>query len=445
MRISIIGAGYVGLVTGACLADKGHDVLCVDLAEDKVRKINDAVPPFFEPGLTELLHKHAGIRLRATTDLHGAVLASDVTFIAVGTPYDGRTIDLTHLKAAAAGIGDALRDKPTYHLVVVKSTVVPGTTDEVVLPALEARSGKTAGVDFGLGMNPEFLTEGEAVDDFVRPDRLVLGGLDAQSQDTLGEVYAGFPDVVRIRTNNKTAEMIKYASNAVLATLISFSNELANLCAALRGVDIAEVMQGVHASRYLTAVPDGGSSVTAPIASFLWAGCGFGGSCLPKDVKALIAHGEGAGVGMPLLDAVMQVNDAQPLQLLTLLQRHFPSLAGVRVSVLGLAFRPGTDDIRESPAIPIIRELLARGATVRVYDPVARPPLQALFGAPTPGSAASLVEAIQGAQAIVLVTRWAEFADLPRLLENVEPQPVVVDGRRMLARRAVARYEGIGL
>jgi UDPglucose 6-dehydrogenase/GDP-mannose 6-dehydrogenase len=445
MRVSIVGAGYVGLVTAACLADKGHDVVCVDVAVDKVQKINDAVPPFVEPGLAELLRKHAGVRLQATTDLRRAVLGTDVTFIAVGTPYDGRTIDLTHLKSAATGIGDALRDKPTYHLVVVKSTVVPGTTDDVVRPLLEAMSGRRVGLDFGVGMNPEFLTEGEAINDFMLPDRLVLGGVDARSQDVLAEIYAGFPDVARIRTNNKTAEMIKYASNAVLATLISFSNELANLCAALRGVDIAEVMEGVHASRYLTSVTDGASTVTAPIASFLWAGCGFGGSCLPKDLKALIAHGDRAGVDMRLLDAVMQVNDDQPLQILALLERHFPSLHGIRVTVLGLAFRPGTDDIRESPAVPIIRQLLARGAAVRVYDPVARPSLDALFGEPAPGSAASLAEAIDGAQAIVLVTRWAEFADLPRRLEGIEPAPVVVDGRRMLPKRAIARYEGIGL
>lgn len=445
MRVSIVGAGYVGLVTAACLADKGHHVICIDVADDKVEKINRAVPPFHEPGLAELLRKHIGVRLQATTDLEHSVLATDLTFITVGTPYDPGGIDLTQLKTASARIGEALRAKPTYHLVVVKSTVVPGTTDEVVLPILEEASGKKAGIHFGVGMNPEFLTEGEAVHDFMSPDRIVLGGLDERSRNALAELYAPFSDVERIRTNNKTAEMVKYASNALLATLISFSNEVANLCSALRGADVADVMTGLHSSRYLTSVLGDGRRVAAPITSFLWAGCGFGGSCLPKDVKALITHGKKAGVPMQLLDAVIRVNEDQPQQILSLLKRHFASLQDVRVAILGLAFRPGTDDIRESPAIPIIRTLLLQEASVQVYDPVVRSSVATMFGTSAIRSVDTLVDAIKDAQAIVVVTRWEEFDDLPLLLEGLEPQPLVVDGRRMLRKDSVVRYEGIGL
>src|SRR6185295_13146068 len=256
---------------------------------------------------------------------------------------------------------------------VVKSTVVSGTTDDVVLPALVAASGKRAGADFGVGMNPEFLTEGVAVDDFMRPDRIVLGGMDERSVDVLERLYAPFSsDVPRFRTNNKTAEMIKYASNAVLATMISFSNEVGNLCAQLGNIDAADVMRGVHLARYFTTpLDDGAKRITAPITTFLYAGCGFGGSCLPKDVKALVAHGASAGQPMPLLDTVVKINEQQPRRVVELLEKHFPSLAGVRISVLGLAFKPDTDDMRESPAIPIIRDLLALGAVVSAYDPVA--------------------------------------------------------------------------
>jgi UDPglucose 6-dehydrogenase/GDP-mannose 6-dehydrogenase len=297
MKLSIIGAGYVGLVSGACFAEVGHDVTCVDVDQDKIDRINRGEAPIHEEGLDALLRRHVGTRLSATRGLVAAVRDSEMTFIAVGTPFDGKRIDLRYVKQAAREIGAALRGRGRYHVVVVKSTVVPGTTDEVVLPTLEEASGSRAGVDFGVGMNPEFLTEGVAVRDFMEPDRIVIGGMDERSVDALARAYEPFRDVPVLRTNNKTAEMIKYTSNAVLATLISFSNEVGNLCARLGGVDVAEVMQGVHMARYFTTPLADGARVTAPITAFLEAGCGFGGSCLPKDVKALVAHGEAAGQG----------------------------------------------------------------------------------------------------------------------------------------------------
>jgi UDPglucose 6-dehydrogenase/GDP-mannose 6-dehydrogenase len=249
--------------------------------------------------------------------------------------------------------------------------VVPGTTDEVVLPELESASGKRAGRDFGVGMNPEFLTEGVAVEDFMRPDRIVLGGIDEAAVAAQRRVYAAFSQTPVVTTNNKTAEMIKYTSNSVLATMISFSNEIANLCSALGGVDVAEVMRGVHLARYFTTTLEGGKQVKAPISSFLWAGCGYGGSCLPKDTKALSAHGMAHDAPMPLLDAVIQTNQAQPARMIALLQKHFASLRGLRVALLGLAFKEDTDDMRESPAIPIARTLVEHGAYVVAYDPIA--------------------------------------------------------------------------
>ena len=442
MRISIVGTGYVGLVSGACLADCGHDVTCVDLDAAKVAMINAAQPTIHERGLPELLARNVGTRLRATTDVVKAVRDSEVTFIAVGTPAADGRIDLSYVLEAARGIGVALRDKPDYHVVVVKSTVVPGTTDGPVREQLEKASGLRAGNEFGLGMNPEFLTEGQAVDDFSAPDRIVIGGIDPRTREVLARIYAGFAGITRIETNNTTAEFIKYASNAVLATMISFSNEIARLCAAVGDVDVVDVMRGVHESCYFTSRPAGQPPVKAGIISFLEAGCGFGGSCLPKDVTALVAHGREHGLGMPLLASVLEVNRGQPDETMRMIGRHYSDLAGVRVAVLGLAFKPDTDDVRESPAFPLIRQLVAKGAVVTAYDPVARPEgNEALAGVLL---AESLGEALADAKVVVVVTRWNEFRELRGALDALGLEPLVVDGRRVLEPGAFRAYEGIG-
>lgn len=442
MKISIIGTGYVGLVTGACFADRGHDVTCVDVDLAKVEQINLARAPIHEDGLPELLKRQVGVHLSATTELKAAVMGSDITFIAVNTPAAEGRIDLQYVEAAAEQVGTALRAKSDWHVVVVKSTVVPGTTDTVVRQALERSSGKRAGVGFGLGVNPEFLTEGTAIADFTNPDRIVVGGIDARTHGVLRSVYASFLDVPVIETNCATAEMIKYASNSVLATLISFSNELSRLCDAVGNIDIADVMAGVHEASYFTKRMPDGNRVRAPITSFLEAGCGFGGSCLPKDVTALSAHGESLGVEVPMLRSVLAVNRGQPAELLKLITRHYPSLAGLRVTVLGLAFKPDTDDLRESPAFPIIGMLRARGAVVTAYDPVARPKGHSALKDVV--LADSLRNAVADAAVVVLVTRWPEFQDLARTLNELERTPLVVDGRRVLAPRDFAHYEGIG-
>ncbi len=442
MRISIIGTGYVGLVSGACLAEVGHDVTCVDVDPAKVEAINAGRAPIHEAGLPELLQRTVGRKLRATADLAGAVQASDVTFIAVGTPAADGKIDLQYVTRAAEQIGAAMRGKPGRHTVVVKSTVIPGTTDGAVRQALEAGSGLVAGKDFGLGMNPEFLTEGQALEDFMRPDRIVLGGIDEQTRDLLAAIYAPFAGAPVIRTNNKTAEMIKYASNAALATMISFANEFGRLCSTLGDVDVRDVMRGVHASTYFTTRLPDGTPVKAAITSFLEAGCGYGGSCLPKDVTALVAQGRDHGLPMSMLASVLEINAGQPGEVLRLVHKHVPDLKGVRVAVLGIAFKPDTDDVRESPAFPIIRLLRQEGAIVSAYDPIARP-------AGHPGLAGvqlvqSMREALEGAAIVVLVTRWSEFQQLPGVLREMGSTPLVVDGRRVLEPSAFRAYEGIG-
>jgi UDPglucose 6-dehydrogenase len=442
MKISIVGTGYVGLVTGACLAESGHDVICVDVDPRKVEMINSAKAPIHENGLPELLQRNAGRRLRASTDLAAAVAATQLTFIAVGTPAAGGKIDLRYVEEAASQIGAALRAKDEYHTVIVKSTVIPGTTLGTVRRAVEGSSGRTAGEGFGLGMNPEFLTEGTAVEDFSRPDRLVLGGIDGRTHNVLREVYASVSDSVpRILTNPTTAEMIKYASNAVLATMISFSNEIARLCTAVGDVDAIDVMRGVHQACYFTTAK-GNERITAPIASFLEPGCGFGGSCLPKDVTALIGQGKELQLPLNLLQSVLDINRGQVDEILRLVGRHFDSLRDVPVTLLGIAFKPDTDDVRESPTFPLLRKLKGQGASLTAYDPIARPVEHPdLNGVRLAGS---LEDAVATAEVVILVTRWSEFSALAEVLQGLGRSPLVVDGRRVLDPKAFARYEGIG-
>lgn len=444
MKVSIVGCGYVGLVSGVCLAEKGHEVVCVDVDPDKVDRINRGDPPIHEAGLEELLRRNLKRAFRATTDLGEAVLNSDLTIIAVGTPFAGDEIDLRFIREAASQIGAVLKEKPTYHVVLVKSTVVPGTTDDVVRPLLEKASGKKAGPGFGVGMNPEFLREGDAVSDFLLPDRIVLGANDDRSAAVLEELYQPFRGVDKLRTNPRTAETIKYAANSLLATMISFSNEIGNLCSEIGDVDVVEVMRGVHLDKRLSPILSDGQRVRPDFLTYLEAGCGFGGSCFPKDLKALVAFGQRTGSSMQLLQAVVDVNHRQPQEMLRLLGRHFPILQGVRVTVLGLAFKPGTDDIRESPAIPIINELVRQGAEVTVYDPVVKQGDSAIFGSEAIRYLCNLKESVAQTQAILLLTRWDEFKDLPNLVSTLPDPPVVIDGRRLLDSFSVPRYEGIG-
>jgi UDPglucose 6-dehydrogenase len=439
MRVSIVGTGYVGLVSGVCLAELGHDVVCIDVDEAKVDAINRGECPIHEEQLDDLLAGVVGTRLRATTDLHEAVADTEVTILAVGTPFGEDRIDLAQIESAAEQVGRALADLDRYHVVAVKSTVVPGTTDEVVGPAIERASGKRIGTDIGLAMNPEFLREGVAVTDFLEPDRIVLGGVDERTLDVLERVYAVFDDTPILRVDPRTAEMIKYASNALLASLISFSNEMANLCAQV-GTDVVDVLGGVHLDRRWSPVVDG-SRVSPGILAFVAAGCGFGGSCFPKDVKALVAHGEASGVPMPMLQTVLDINAAQPGVLVDRLLGHLDP-AGRRIAVLGAAFKPGTDDVRESPTLTIVPRLVELGANVVVHDPVAIDNCRAILGEQGIGYTDDLETALDGADAVVIVTSWPQYQRVPELVEGRDT--VVLDGRRMLTPASVPRYDGIG-
>ncbi|MDI6897552.1 UDP-glucose dehydrogenase family protein [Methanocella conradii] len=426
MRISIIGTGYVGTVTGACFAHLGNEVICVDVDPKRVESINRGVPPIYEEGLDELLKAHAGKNLSATLDYDYAVSNSDVSFICVPTPTDeSGKIDLRFVREASRSIGERLKAKDSYHVVVVKSTVVPQTTQQVVTPILEETSGKKAGLDFGVGMNPEFLREGKAVHDFMHPDRIVIGGDDPKALGIIKGLYAGYTCPI-LEVDTKTAEMIKYVSNAFLATKISFSNEVGNICKRL-GIDTYKVMEGVGLDARISPY-------------FLNSGLGFGGSCFPKDVKALIGKASEIGYEPILLKTVLKVNDNQPHMLMSLLKKHVPDLKDKRIAVLGLAFKNDTDDIRESRAIHVIGSLLAEGASVVAYDPMATERMKRVY--PNIEYAKSADEALEGADACVIATEWAEFKKLDSFKSM--RKPVVIDGRRMVDPRGKGIiYEGL--
>jgi UDPglucose 6-dehydrogenase len=428
MKISIVGSGYVGLVTGTCFAELGNRVTLVDIVKEKVEKINSGVAPIYEENLDKMLKKNLGHgRLHATTHLKKAVLGTHLTFIAVGTPSrkDG-SIDLVHVKKAGEDIGRALRHKDEYHTVVVKSTVLPGTTENVVMPITEKFSGKKAGLDFGVAMNPEFLREGKAVHDFMNPDRIVIGAIDEKSYERVFALYRDFRCPI-FNTNPRTAEMIKYASNAFLATKISFINEIGNVCKKL-GIDSYEVADWMgHDDRIERR--------------FLNSGIGYGGSCFPKDVRAVIAGGKRNGLDMELLNAVENVNRDQPMKLVETLRRKMPTLRGKTVAVLGLAFKPGTDDIREAPSLAVIPELLKSGAKVKAYDPQAAGNFRKEF--PQLEYMDSAEAAMEGSDACLLLTEWDEFKDLTDDDFKEMSGDVVLEGRRILNPENVSNFEGI--
>ena len=416
MRISVIGTGYVGLPAGAGLASKGHDITCVDIDKEKVEKINRGECPIYEKDLPELLEEVVSDgKLKATTDTKSAVRNSDITFLAVGTPMeeDG-SINLDYIKQAARDAAEGLEDKDGYHVFVVKSTVVPRATEDEIIPAIEEVSGKRAGEDFGVCMNPEFLREGTALKDFLEPDRIVIGELDEKSGNLLEKAYSDF-DAPIMRTSLRAAELIKYASNSLLATKISFINEVGNLCKEL-GIDVYEVADGVGLDHRVKR-------------DFLNSGDGFGGSCFPKDVRALISFMEEKGIEPRVLQSTIDVNVDQKTKPVELLEKRVDKIEGKRIAVLGLSFKPGTDDVRKSPAIPIIQGLKDRGAEVRAYDPEAMDNIREKHH-PDIIYCKTRHEALREADAALLVTDWDEFDEIT--LEELRDmnEPIILEGMR---------------
>ena len=431
MKIAVIGTGYVGLVTGTGFSDFGHDVTCVDIDEKRVATLMRGEIPFFEPGLSDLVKRNAGLnRLKFTTSTADAVAGAQIVFIAVGTPSsaDG-SADLSYVFEAAKQIGAAITG---FTVVVTKSTVPVGTAKKV-----HEAVASTAKHPFAVASNPEFLKEGDAVNDFLKPARVVVGAEDPRAIDLLRELYRGV-----LRTNDRihlmdiaSAELTKYAANAMLATRISFMNELSRL-AEVVGADIESVRKGIGSDPRIGQ-------------KFLFAGCGFGGSCFPKDLRALAHTGREHDVQLSVVDSVIRANERQKKLLGERLSHHFGgNLEGKRIAIWGLAFKPETDDIRESPALTLIEQLRAAKAAVVGYDPVAMDNVRAQLG-DSIALAADAYSAANGADAVVLVTEWHELRDLnlPRLA-GIMRNKVLVDGRNVWngaeAKAAGFAYYGIG-
>jgi UDPglucose 6-dehydrogenase len=430
LKIGVVGTGYVGLVVGTCLAETGNTVICVDKIPAKVDALRRGEIPIYEPGLEEMIPRNVREeRLLFTTDLDEAVRRSDILFIAVGTPQseDG-SADLTHVLGVAEAIGRAMNG---YKIVINKSTVPVGTVERV----RKAISAVTSH-PFDVVSNPEFLKEGAALDDFLKPDRVVIGATDPKVQETMRELYAPF-----VRTGNPilimdpaSAELTKYAANAMLASRISFMNEIANLCHEL-GADVDAVRRGMGTDSRIGT-------------SFLFPGIGYGGSCFPKDVKALLKMGHEAGVALRTVAAVDEANDAQKRILLPRIKSRLGGLEGKVVAVWGLAFKPRTDDMREAPALTLIEGLLQGGARVQAYDPKAAHAAREVLGDKVTLCPRSY-DALQGADALIVATEWNEFRepDFARM-KTLMRQAVIFDGRNIYnpahLRELGFHYEGIG-
>ena len=413
MKIAVVGTGYVGLVLGACLAETGNDVVCIDKDEAKVRQLRRGVMPLYEPGLEEMVRRNrAEKRLEFTKDLPKAVRGATIVFIAVGTPqHEDGSADLTHVLGVASEIAKAMNG---YKVIVDKSTVPVGTAARV----RDVIRRETTH-PFSVVSNPEFLKQGAAVEDFLKPDRVVIGVDDTRGEEIMLELYAPFtrtgaPIMVM---DCPSAELSKYAANAFLATRISFMNEIANVCEAY-GANVDHVRKAIGSDRRIGP-------------SFLFPGIGFGGSCFPKDIKALVKFSGDKGYDFQTLKAVDRVNEAQKVRFVAKLETHFGSLRGKTIAVWGLSFKPRTDDMREAPAIPLINRLLRAKAKVQAFDPQAKPVALRIFGKKIV-LANKNYDALKGADALVIATEWNEFRepDFARMRKLMKT-PVIFDGRNI--------------
>jgi UDPglucose 6-dehydrogenase len=422
-----VGGGYVGLVTAAGFASLGHEVTCVEVDPARAGALEKDVLPIHEEGLEELWREVRGHTLSLARRGEEAYRRADIVMICVGTPSlpDG-SIDLKYVVQAAQEVGAAIAGRRPRPVVVVKSTVVPGTTEAIILPALEGESGGKAGRDFGLAVCPEFLAEGSALRDFLKPDRVVVGGIDDPSREAVAAIHEPLGAPI-VRTDLRTAEMVKYASNAFLAARVSLANEIGNICKSL-GIDAYEVMEAVGMDHRIGP-------------HFLRSGLGFGGSCFPKDLRALATAARSLGIKPAMVEAILAVNEGQPQRMLEVARRKLGGLRGKRIAVLGLAFKGGTDDVRESRAIPLMEALKGEGAHVVAYDPKAMEGMKALVGGVEYASSAA--EALREAEACLVAADWPEFSRLGEEFGGMKRR-LIIDGRRIIEPTAEGiEYEGL--
>ncbi len=429
MKICVVGSGYVGLVAGACLADLGNEVICIDQDQEKISLLKKGQIPFFEPGLEDLVHRNVQEgRLNFGADLSAAVVEAEVIYLAVGTPpKDTGEADLSYIEAAVKEIARAMNG---YKIIVNKSTVPIGTGDRV---AQILREFKKPEAEFDVVSNPEFLREGAAIFDFMRPDRIVIGSSSPRAAQIMEEIYSSLEGAKIVHTDVRSAEMVKYTANAMLATKISFINEIANLCEKM-GANIKEVAKIVGMDRRIGP-------------EFLYAGLGYGGSCLPKDTKALIHMANNTGYDFRILKAVEAVNQNQWFQAVEKAKKLLGPLKGKTIGILGLAFKPNTDDMREAPSIKLVAELQKEGVSIKAYDPAAMETSKPWMKDIT--YCQGILETAKGADALVIVTEWKQFKMMELgKVKTLMRTPVIIDGRNMFSKKKMKElgfiYAGIG-
>lgn len=428
MKIVVVGTGYVGLITGLSLSSKGNNVRCVDLNENTVNSLNLGIPTFYEEGLENLLKQELDSkRFSVTKNLNEVLSDADVVFVAVGTPsLNNGDIDLAYIEKVAIDIGKLIKDSSKFISIIIKSTVLPTTTDTFVKQIIEKYSEKKLG-DFGLGMNPEFLREGSAISDFMHPDRIVIGYEDKKTKKILDEIYSDW-DCEKVFVNSRTAELIKYVNNCFLALLISSTNEMANLAASFKNIDIKRVMDGVKLDKRWN--PKINNVRTEPeILTYLKAGCGFGGSCLPKDISALTNLGIKHGKDMKIMKSVLEVNKNQASQIIFDLKKDM-KLEEKKCLVLGLAFKAGTDDVRQSSALSVISSLLSENVKVSAHDPISIDNFKKEIGKKSKiNFSLDWEKEIKLNDVVIILTPWDEYSKIYNL--NLS-EKIIYDARRFL-------------
>ncbi len=442
MKISIIGLGYVGLVTGICFCEYGHKVICVEKNKKKISDLNKKKEIIFEPGLKILLQKHLNKNFLVSNNLKQVILNTDISFITVGTPFKNGKFNTSYLKSVSKDIGLSLKYKKKYHVIVVKSTVLPGTTDTLIKNYIEKYSGKKLGKNFGLSMNPEFLREGEAINDFIKSDRIVIGSDNKKTQLLVKKVYKKFKNTPILMTNNKTAELIKYTSNSLLANLISFSNEISNIGDKIGDINFNQVLKGVSLDRRITTKINN-KLVIPGLISYLEPGCGFGGSCFPKDVKSLSFLAAKLKSDNSILKSILKTNQKQIDKLVKIILQNVSSKQK-KVLILGLAFKPNTDDIRESPSIKLIEKLLkSKKVDIEVYDPVANENTKIIFKNKLSYSN-NLKRSVKNKNIIIVMTKWNIFKNLNKILPK-NCKSLIIDPRRLLKPNKYKKYLAFGI
>ncbi len=447
MNIGIIGCGYVGLTTGICLSSIGHTIHLYDIDYDKLKKIQQKKMPFYESGLEELLIESLEKgNLKIDESLEEFINNTDCCFVCVGTPSNNNgTIDLQQIESSIKNIIPLLKQKKKEkYLVIIRSTIIPSTTRNKILPILI----ESLEDSFQLAVVPEFLREGKALSDFMNPDKIVIGSLNSDTNDLVKNIFIYFKDKAEfIQTNLETAEMIKYTNNAFLATLISFSNEVANISEEISGIDSFEVMSALIKDKRITTTINS-QKIIPGIAEYLSPGCGFGGSCFPKDVNAIVSFASSIGAKTPLLDAVLSVNNERSDKIIELSKKILPNFNDKKIAVLGLAFKPDTDDMRSSPAIEVIKKLQMQNGNIYAYDPKVSEQNLQLIGITGINITQSIEDCLENADLAILLTKWSEFSKIDgQFLKKYMKNPKIIDGRGFLDKSGFEKdiYYKIGL